>query len=362
MRAFALFAACFCFDFLASAKAPFLHETGSVPDETLEVRFVSRDVGWCRTTDGLYRTTDAGKHWSPVKGPPGDGYNHIWQFQFLDPDTGWVRTTLGPLFWTHDAGRTWVETPTPFTSGAVPSRGLVEDVRFASTKIGWLLALREVPGDPLSLIRYRMAGEHSVYVPVLFRTMDGGHTWIEAPYPDLKGMPDRLEFADAIHGISIELNATLYTRDGGQSWHKSRYCADVDTTRLRRAWPGTGMFAATTAQLLDASLGLWSVEGDLFRTSDGGATWRRLPPIRWHKKSLRIGEIRFVNQRLGWALPPIDEELAHPTPAPCFQTEDGGETWVAVGMPDDACIEGMTVTKDGTVYVWGDRQLYLIVV
>jgi photosystem II stability/assembly factor-like uncharacterized protein len=265
---------------------------------------------------------------------------------------GWVRTVGNSFYWTRNGGDAWAEIRLP---GGV----FAEDVRFATPTVGWVLAMREVPGDPSNEIRYRVAGDHSVYIPALFRTDDGGLTWKQERYPDLKGLPHRLDFADTEHGLSIELNETMFTGDGGRSWHRSLYCANVDTKRLRSAEVGTGMFEATTAQLLDIKYGWWSVEGDLFRTTDGGATWCRLPSIQRNGRAVAIQDIRFANRELGWAVPALREQW--PRPAPCFQTQDGGGSWTAIGMPSATRIEGVALLGNGTIYFWGYGQLYLLV-
>jgi len=359
MRAF-FFAAClFCSPCICQQSTA-LRTVGELPDEALEVEFISAAVGWCRTTGGLYRTGNGGTTWALVQPPPRDGYDHLWQFQFINSLTGWVRTVLDPLYWTADGGLTWTEGRLPIMSsrGSGP-RGLVEDVRFTSSKTGWVLALREVPGDPSKeSIRYRIAGEHTVYIPALFRTDNGGRTWTQQRYPDLKGVPDRLDFADVDHGISIELNQTLFTSDGGENWHKSRYCSSVNIKNLREASLGSGTFEATAAQLLDAHYGWWSVEGDTFRTADGGATWCPSPPIRWQGRVLRLHDIRFANRNLGWAIPTISEQW--PQLTPCFQTHDGGETWASIVAPPGTRIEGISVPKDGPVYFWGYKHLFAL--
>jgi photosystem II stability/assembly factor-like uncharacterized protein len=246
--------------------------------------------------------------------------------------------------------------------GARPAglRGLVKDVLFIDPKIGWTLGMREVPGQPSAEpIRYRIAGEHSLYIPVLFRTEDGGRTWTQQRYPDLKSLPHHLAFADKDHGLSIELNATLFTRDGGISWHRSQYCSGVNTSNLREAALGSGTFEATTAQLFDSNLGWWSVEGDVFHTTDGGATWCQLPSIQWHGGVLRISHIQFGDAELGWAIPTIGEQW--PRPPPCFETHDGGRTWKPISAPASVRIDGMAASKDGAPYFWGYDYLYKLV-
>jgi hypothetical protein len=42
----------------ASQQTASLEPVRQLPQETVDVQFVSAAVGWCRTTQGLYRTID----------------------------------------------------------------------------------------------------------------------------------------------------------------------------------------------------------------------------------------------------------------------------------------------------------------
>jgi photosystem II stability/assembly factor-like uncharacterized protein len=325
-------------------QAPAVRMIGRLPRDTVAVQFVSANDGWCSTASDLHRSADGGRNWSLVRTPVYDPR----RFQFLDAKNGWVGTGGDTFYWTHDGGGTWTELRLPLH--------LVYDLRFTSPRTGWVLGMVETPGDPLKeTSQYRIAGERSVYVPALFRSDDGGRTWKQKAYPDMKSLPGRLEMADAGHGLSMELNATLYTRDGGESWRRSQYGAEVKTKELRSAELGSNAFDATAGQLLDAEYGWWSIEGDLFRTTDGGATWRQLPSPRWNERLIRMHGFRFANRKVGWAVP---SNLVQSRPMPCFRTLDGGESWQAAGMPIGAEVVGMTMAGDGAVYFWGDDRLY----
>jgi len=325
-------------------QAPALRMVGRLPPDAVAVQFVSANDGWCSTSADLYRSGDGGRNWVRVQTRIYDPR----RVQFLDARNGWVATGGDSFFWTHDGGGSWTELRLPLH--------VVYDIRFATPKTGWAIGMVETPGDPSrETIRYRIAGENSVYVPALFRSDDGGRTWKQKPYPDVKSLPYQLQFADAGHGLSIELKETLYTRDGGESWQRSKYGSEVNTRLLRSAESGNENVDATAGQLLDAEYGWWSVEGDLFRTTEGGATWHQLPPLRWHERLAKIHGLRFADRNAGWAVP---NNAGQPTPMPCFRTRDGGATWVGAVMPSGAQIRELTMAGDGTVYFWGDDRLY----
>jgi len=204
MRTLTFFGACLWMGAAVAQQTPALRLVGLLPQDSRAVQFVSVKDGWCSTAHDLYRSADGGRNWVRVQTPVYDPR----RFQFLDSRNGWVGTGGDSFYWTHDGGGTWTELRLP--------QCVVYDLRFATLKTGWILGMRETPGDPLrEFIQYRVAGENSVYVPVLFRSDDGGRTWKQKPYPDIKSLPSRIDFADAQHGLSVEFNATLYTRDGG---------------------------------------------------------------------------------------------------------------------------------------------------
>jgi len=347
------------------AAAASLQSVSKLPEEcgtaSSIVQFISRQVGWCGDRMGVLKTSDGGVTWQSLQVPVRTTRSSYFssdldQFQLLSPRVGWIRTPLA-LYWTQDGGSTWTELPLPlkFSGQGVP-QGTVNDLYFATPQIGWALGQREVPGDPLKeVIRYRVADEHSVYVPALFRTDDGGLTWTEQAYPDLRLLPDRLEFANIDHGLSIELNAMLHTIDGGRSWQESRYCSTVDVKALHQAGASPGLFSGTTGQLLDAEFGWWSVEGDIFRTTDGGATWCELPSIRYQGHIVSIEQLRFTSRKLGWAVPSF---IKNGGILPVYQTTNGGESWSQVRSPRGAEIEGCSVASDTTVFCWGYGRLY----
>lgn len=347
-----------------TVDAASLRTVAGLPEECGSVQLISSQVGWCGDLRVLFQTTDGGETWVrlniPTKRLRSSIPTNVWDFQLLSVSDGWVRTDAG-LFWTEDGGQTWTEYPLPLKSMVEGgTEGLIDNMHFATRQIGWALGRREMPGDPgKEDVRYRIAGEHSVYVLALYRTTDHGNTWTAQTYPDRGGPAHRLEFADADHGLSVELNATLYTRDGGRTWKESRYCRAVNEKELHYAEFGTGTFWRTTAQLLDAEFGWWSVEGDLFRTTDGGATWCKLQPIRYKGEIVPVHQIRFATRNLGWAVPDFLGRWDDPMPP--FETRDGGRSWAPINVPPSTHIEGCAILPSANVYCWGRGSLYRLV-
>jgi photosystem II stability/assembly factor-like uncharacterized protein len=162
--------------------------------------------------------------------------------------------TTHELSWTRDGGRSW-DAITP--SGV--DAGAIRDVFFLDARRGWALA-----ADP--------PRAWTTYV-----TKDGGRSWAAAPFPgDSRTYGEKaethLDFVDGVHG-----------------WAMVKI-------------PTSSNFSA----------------GDLFRTVDGGTTWKKL--------SIPVGdEIDFADGGLGWiAGGPAGDEL--------YATRDAGDTWTRVDV------------------------------
>jgi photosystem II stability/assembly factor-like uncharacterized protein len=183
-------------------------------------------------------------------------------FQLLADGAGWALTGDG-LMATTDNGVSWKDVaPQGVTASGT------EGVYFRDPSTGWLVAAptgEGVDGSPVT---------SSVY-----RTTDGGATWQQADLP------------------SASSAGTAY----------------VDFLTSEHGW----------VMIHDASGASVSL-GELFETTDGGASWTRLPdpPIG--------GDITFTSSSDGWtAGGPSGDEL--------YRTTDGGKSWtrVSVKLPEE---------------------------
>ncbi len=159
-------------------------------------------------------------------------------------------------------------------------------------------------------------------------TVDGGATWSDVtPSRSLDGLTD-VFFLDAAHawlagtepGTPNRL-VVLRTSDRGRSWQEqavesSALDADVVYTRAHVHFidPLHGWLVGRVASSAALSV------GELFRTTDGGSTWERLPrpPV--------AERVVFADARHGF--------MVGASPAEALQaTTDGGRSWHELKLP-----------------------------
>ena len=256
------------------------HEGASIGGQSPELFFIDQNHGWLLLpTQGnsasLYSSDDAGLHWNFTSSTPctvrptSVGPSTI---IFTSLTTGWI--SGGNLMVTHDGGVTWHVQPLPVTlsTGSYvgsptffdPQRGITW---FDPQPTGPSCCPRERP-DPVRLLV----------------TSDGGSTWVARSLPGEAPLQLALNFVDANHGWAIggtvaEWDAVpsvplpLYrTNDGGLTW------VHVPTNVL---WRYPKASAIDMLDFVDQNTGFavrrrGEVPNDytqLLKTTDGGRTW-----------------------------------------------------------------------------------------
>lgn len=219
---------------------------------------------------------------------------HVQDMALVTSSFGWVltmdewkATDDDALKVTDDGGRSWRDVTPP----AVGARSIA-GVHFTDARSGWFV----IPGPP--------SASHDVQL-LAYRTGDGGATWQPAPLG-----PPSVAYASGIGHASIsaidERNAYVLVRRGSSSNFSF---------------------------------------GDLFRTTDGGQSWSKLPepPVG--------GKITFFDARRGFlAGGPIYERL--------YITHDGGETWTRQPVTPPPQYFGRMITF-GAVRLVGSRDAVL---
>ena len=137
-----------------------------------------------------------------------------------------------------------------------------------------------------------------------------------------------IEMLDEESGWAITESQVLRTNDGGVTWYdvtppelaKIGYGVFTDFLDVRHAW----------IQIPDQIN--YPNGGKLFRTSDGGMTWKS------GETPFGGGDIAFLDERNGWIMADLGV-AAGSNAVSVFQTTDGGNTWTKT-YTNDPSIEG----------------------
>ena len=132
-----------------------------------------------------------------------------------------------------------------------------------------------------------------------------------------------IDFISATTGWLVAVMPTgeyvlIHTTDGGDSW--------------TRQLSGTTEGHSTYLKFFDAGVGVFALTGTrpvVRRTADGGATWTSRPAASGDASALAWS---FVDSDHGWLLAAPASGVAQST-AGLYRTEDGGLSWIDLGVP-----------------------------
>ncbi len=322
----------------------------------VEYDFTSPDVGWADVVRyaaaprfWIFRTADGARHWRSVFA--GDVLEGAFiSIHFFDGDHGIV--VADRVYSTGDGGATW-------TVISIPDQ--TPDFTFATDKAGWALDAGSVYATAdggltwryratlpvaatfggkggLASLEFRADGEgwmgSQADRPTVYATSDGGTSWRSVALPGLpnpsvpagkpyffttwvKLLPGGGVAAFAIDDFGQQ--ATFRSYDGGSTWKP---------IRLPDRAEQIGFFS-----FVDRDNWFVSLAGLLYRTADGGVTWRSV--VSNMPDSLAdwsVGITVMIDTRHGWA----------PITSPGFAstglavTSDGGANWAPAGVPQPA--------------------------
>jgi photosystem II stability/assembly factor-like uncharacterized protein len=254
--------------------------TGLVSD-AIQGEWVSPRGAWAlnRSRGDLLRTDDGGRNWrhvAPAFWPSGDVV-----FCDLKHGFGGGSYALGSrpdtdLYATSDGGRHWTIRAHFRRDGASPRACfgsvvfVVQNGRLRRSNDGgrrWRAVDTPVGAIVASFLSARTFAGVDLRGGIL-ATHDGGKTWLRAQLDD--GSADSVAFASARLGLAVQrhraeakssFTTLLRTTDGGATWH--RVPVRVPNVRIVEVRGGHGV--------------LWVIDPRrMFRTSDGGRRWTRI--------------------------------------------------------------------------------------
>jgi len=250
---------------------------------------------------------------------------------FVDPRNGWLLTaavvypetagggpfgtSIGGLYRTTDGGLNWILLSAnpgstalkPLSANCSPGGGTISWTVFSSSTTGWAPVPQCVSSEAWLVTR------------------DGGTTWALQHAPLLE--PSRPYFIDPNHGFITGKDFLLATTsDGGRTWmvrgplpaapvvtpaktQKVDHCGDVTFVDPAHGWCIMGRVSASDTHL------------DLYRTSDGGQAWSHSGAVPDY------GTLAFIDTNIGFLSTYKDPTM---TDWLLFRTVDGGATWKRV--------------------------------
>jgi len=284
--------------------------------DAVTLRFVDPDVGFALTRDTIYRTEDAARSWTPVA-TVSSGVSDV---RFADSATGFAVGRGSLLLRTLDGGRSWSRAP---LSGA-PRLNLV--------------SLKCVDRNRCLIVTVPFDGPEEARTPLLLTT-DGGAT--ARPLPGSAGAA-AIDFISASRVVAVGARGlTLVSDDGGESFGPVGGGSDQEYYRLR----------AVTPRLLYA-FGPRAVG----RSVDAGRTWRALPLPKPLPKRNFLADASFTGTREGLALS-VREDGAQSSSTTLFRTDDGGQSWRNVNTSRLHELSGVLALDGRRVVAAGRRGL-----
>jgi photosystem II stability/assembly factor-like uncharacterized protein len=294
-------------------KLPTLPYTLNIKQDAIS--FVDAKIGWYGNGTGrVFRTTDAGDHWTQVWSHPG---TYVRALEFIDNKTGILGnvgpgyfpdvTDQVPLYQTHDAGFTW--SPVVLSDGPKVEGICAIDVLKLGGKVVAIRAGGRV-GGPAGIIE----------------SFDNGRTWSSRDLTNATGMILDIHFVDEQTGFiagateSQEQKAharILKTTDGGKTWRAVFESQRAVDNNWKLAFPSVRVGYAT---IMSYAAPKDEARGYVEKTEDGGETWSRLTVT--HDPDWIPYGINFLSETRGW--------VGGSTGG--YETVDGGKTWFRVDM------------------------------
>lgn len=190
---------------------------------------------------------------------------------------------------------------------------------------------------------------------------DGGSTWRQAKTPTSASLTAMQFVTDQLGWAVGHMGVVLQTSDGGQTWVKQldglraaqQALADARNRGDERAVQDAERLLADGADkpfldlhFLDARTGfIVGAYNLVFRTDDGGATWRPWQSHVANPKGLHLYGVRAV----GGALFIAGEQGL------LLRSDDGGNSFAALPSPYRGSWFGLLATRDGGVLAYGLR-------
>ncbi|KAA9340092.1 T9SS type A sorting domain-containing protein [Adhaeribacter soli] len=248
---------------VSTAQAQWVSQNSpNLPNTMLyEVEAVDANVTWAASPFmEVVKTTDGGLTWKsyPVVDPVFTSAS-ITSVTALNANTAWIvvaemgQTNFSRIYRTTDGGTTWQHQPTAYTNPG--SYG--EYIHFFDPNNGLAIGFASAPGNTTKT--------------EILTTSDGGTTWSQVPAANMPAAPS----ADVLYNTLATVGNTVWVMDFDFNILKS---VDKGLTWTSASSGLTFSNLEGSLAFTDANNGLAGLNGQLRRTTDGGATWMTVTP------------------------------------------------------------------------------------
>ncbi len=303
------------------------HVLGSVEAYTVVVHPSDANTVFAGTSDGVWRSTDAGTTFKRTNFP--DTNRQVWSFLVDQRDPKRVFAGASPIdvYRSDDGGASWRKLATPkigtHCSGPFASR---------------VMRLAQNPKKPDEIYA-------ALEINGVMRSTDGGETWADCSEGLIK-LSEREHLKSKIvsdttaegmldgHAVTINPSAPdqpilalrmglFTTTDHGKTWQ------DMDVRRFSPTTYGRDVkVSPSEPNTLYAALSVAAAshDGGVYRSQDGGQTWQRFDKVQVHGTIMSIG-LHQKDPKQVYIGARYDGEV--------FGTQDGGQSWRAMPLPGD---------------------------
>ncbi len=309
----------------AAGAESWQHVVQDVETFAVHVHPTDSNVVFAGTSDGVYRSTDAGKSFQRTNFP--DKGMQIWSFLVDAGNANRVFAGASPIqmYRSEDKGETWKKLPDP----GMPDRAVMP---FACR----VMRLAQHPTQPGTIFA-------ALEVNGVMKTTDGGESWTDcsadllrlAQKPHLKSKIVSNTYNEGMldgHAIAIspaDPDAVIFaarmglfrTEDGGASWQ------DMELGRFSNTTYGRDIkVSPTDGNTLYAALSVAaaSKEGAIYRSTDKGASWKRFDKVTVHGTIMSVA-LHQTDPDQVYIGARYDGEI--------YGTEDGGQSWNSLPLP-----------------------------
>lgn len=260
------------------------------------------------TLGSVMRTTDAGQSWQTLRAG-----EDIWLNSIAAVDLNNVRV-LGQdsiLISTSDGGKTW-------KNEKIGNIKFLHKVQFVDAQNGFVAGSAILSEDQVE----------GIYQ--LFVTSDGGKTWKERN-SSLGFSPQEIYFTSVNEGYAIDRydpitgkDKLLRTTNGGKNWEAVKEMSNIVISDMTFPDAKNG-FVIT--EIMETTQGKAVSSIVIFKTVDGGKSWKsdKFLDISSDIKGQMIFSIHFKDNKSGWVL--VSGGLDGPIYTDLYRTVDGGKTW-----------------------------------